>query len=124
MYGVRSRRDTQERGAQVEGHAVDRGGDCAPAELEELLALRQRKHADDGACLGGGGEHTAVVVQSDSAERGLVGLDNINGLEVEGIVYEHVTTLGGNVLTWWREVCGGLGTDVLSRVGTRVDEIA
>lgn len=124
MYGIRSRRDAEERGAQVEGHAVNRGRNRAPAELEELLALRKREDADDGACLGSSGEHAAVVVEGDSAERGLVGLDNIDSLEVKGIVNEHIAALGRSVLTWGRQVGGGLGTDVLSRVGTRVDEIA
>lgn len=124
MDSVGRRGDAQQRGAEVERHAVDGRGIGAAAELVQLLAAGHRKDADDGARLAGRGEQRAVVVEAYAAERRAVRLDDVDGLERDGVEDEDVAGRRGHVGRLGRRVRGPPGVGVLARLGQRVRDEA
>lgn len=102
MNGVGGGGDAEEGRAEVEGHAVDGGRIRAPAELVELLAAGHGEDADDSASDAGGGEESAIAVESHAAEWCSVSFDDILGLEGEAVEDDELARRGRDELRLWR----------------------
>ncbi|KFY98726.1 hypothetical protein V498_01285 [Pseudogymnoascus sp. VKM F-4517 (FW-2822)] len=114
--------DAEEGGGEVERHAVDGGGVGAAPELVQLVAARDGEDADDGPCLGGGGEARAVVVERDAGEGRAVRFDDVDVLERQRVEEEDLARDWGDEFGGWRGVRGALFAGLVARFGEGVGE--
>lgn len=124
MDSVGGGRDAEEGRGDVEGHAIDGARYRSATKLIKLLTLRDRKDADDGALLGSRGEERAGRVEGDGRERRLVGFDDIDGFQGDGVVDEDLPGRGSHIGRGWGRMGGSLVGRVLARLGEGVGNVA
>jgi len=117
------RRDAEEGGRRVEGHAEDPRGYGASPELVQLLRVRNREDADDGAFLRSRRQQSAMVVQRYARQGRVVRFYHIHCFHLGRIIYQDFSAGRSYVIRFGWRMGRRLEGSGYSFGGERVDEV-